>query len=399
MTVTDTTATETPTRAEAVQRASDLFPLIRENARRADDERHLPAEVVGAFKDAGLARILVPQRFGGWELDLTTHMEVAIELGRAGGAMGWVGSFLIDHPFLLAHFPEQAQADVWTEGDGPDSLLSTSFVPVGKVKVTDGGYQLSGTWSWASGVGHASWIMLGGLIHAEAGGPPEYRLFLVPRTDFTVADTWFSAGLRGSGSDDVTVDDAFVPEHRTLIMSTMREACSPGGAVHANTLYNQPFMSHGGHAMVSPAIGMARGVIDAWQEHVRDKSHSYTQEQVSASLPMQLTLAEAAVQVDAAELLLRRALARVDAGETMTLEDRVQHRRDITYGPQLLVKAVNGLMQMAGASGLRDDSPIQRGWRDIRAVSCHVFCNFNAAGENYGRMQFGFPLNPRDANF
>jgi len=387
-----------PTRTQAVQRACDLFPIIRDNARRADDERHLPSEVIAAFAESGLAKMLVPHRFGGWELDLTTHMEAAIELGRAGGAMGWVGSFLIDHPFILAHFDEQAQMDVWgTENAG--ALMSTSFVPVGKVDVVDGGYHLSGTWGWASGAAHASWIMLGGLIGGGPDGHPEYRLFLVPRADFDVVDTWYSAGLRGSGSDDVTVSGAFVPEHRTLVMTSMREATSPGGAVHANPLYNQPFMAHGGHAMVSPAIGMARGVIDAWQDHVRSKSHSYTREQVAAGLPMQLALAEASVQVDAAELLLRRCLTRVESGEPITLEDRVRHRRDITYVPQLLVKAVNNLMQLAGASGLRDESPIQRGWRDVRAVSCHVFCNFNAAGENYGRMAFGLPLNPRDANF
>jgi 3-hydroxy-9,10-secoandrosta-1,3,5(10)-triene-9,17-dione monooxygenase len=398
MSITTTEISASVTSEDAVERARGLFPLIRETARRADDERHLPAEVVQAFVDTGLVRTLVPRRWGGWELDLTTHMEIAIELGRAGGAMGWVGSFAIDHAFILAHFPEQAQADVWTTGDGPDALLSTSFVPVGKVTPADGGYRLSGDWSWASGVGHASWVMLGGLIPAESG-PPEYRLLLVPRAEFTVTDTWFSAGLRGSGSDNVVVADAFVPEHHTMVMTTMRDAVSPGGAVNPGAIYNQPFMAYGGHAMVSPAIGMARGVIDSWQEHVRSRAHSYTHEQVAAALPMQLTLAQAAVQVDAAELLLRRALARVDAGEPMTLQDRVQHRRDITFAPRLLVQAVNDLIQMAGASGLRDDSPIQRGWRDVRAVSCHVFCNFNAAGENYGRMAFGLPLNPRDTNY
>jgi 3-hydroxy-9,10-secoandrosta-1,3,5(10)-triene-9,17-dione monooxygenase len=156
-------------------------------------------------------------------------------------------------------------------------------------------------------------------------------------------------------------------------------------------------MAHGGHAMVSPAIGIARGMVEAWTEHVRTKTHSHTQEQVAAAVPMQLTLAEAAVRLDSAELLLRRSLAMVDSGATITLADRVRNRRDVTYVSRILVRAAEDLMQMAGASALRDDSPIQRGWRDVRAISCHVFCNFNAAAENYGRMQLGFPLNPRDA--
>jgi 3-hydroxy-9,10-secoandrosta-1,3,5(10)-triene-9,17-dione monooxygenase len=267
---------------------------------------------------------------------------------------------------------------------------------VGKVTAAPGGWSLSGNWAWASGVGYSQWIMIGGIVPGTAGHA-EYRLFLVPTSELTVVDTWYSAGLRGSGSDNVIADGVFVPEHRTVAMATLLEATSPGGKVNPAPLYNQPFMAHGGHAMVSPAIGIARGMVEAWQEHVRSKTHSYTQEQVAAAVPMQLCLAEAAVRIDSAELLLRRALRMVDSGAHITLEDRVRNRRDVTYVGRILVRAVEDLMQMAGASALRDESPIQRGWRDVRAISCHVFVNFNAAAENYGRMAFGYPLNPRDA--
>jgi 3-hydroxy-9,10-secoandrosta-1,3,5(10)-triene-9,17-dione monooxygenase len=137
-------------------------------------------------------------------------------------------------------------------------------------------------------------------------------------------------------------------------------------------------------------------VVEAGQDHVRSKANSYTQEQVAGAIPMQLTLAESATKIDCADLLVRRALEMAESDHEVTLEDRVRNRRDITYSTRLLVSAVNDLMGMAGASALRSESPIQRGWRDVRAVACHVFCNFNAAGENYGRMSFGFPLNPRD---
>ncbi len=383
---------------EVVERARSLFPFLRQLARKAEDERHLLPEMVAAVTDAGLVRTLVPKRWGGSELDLTTHMEIAIELGKAYGSAGWVGSFLIDHPFILAHFGEEAQRDVWGAG-GPDTLIATSFVPVGRVTPADGGWSLSGDWAWASGVGHADWIMLGGMVLRPAIERAEYRLFLVPTSEVTIADTWYSAGLRGSGSDNVVADGVFVPEHRTVAMDTLRDAHSPGAEVNAAPLYNQPFMSYGGHAMVAPAIGIARGVVDAWQEHVRSRTHSYTQDQVAAAIPMHLCLAEATVRIDSAELLLRRCLAMVDSGSEITLEDRVRNRSDITYASRLLVRAVEDLMQMAGASALRDESPIQRGWRDVRAISSHVFCNFNAAAENYGRMAFGFPLNPRDPFF
>jgi 3-hydroxy-9,10-secoandrosta-1,3,5(10)-triene-9,17-dione monooxygenase len=381
----------------SAERARELFPLLRRLARQADDERHLPPEMLNAFREAGFVRTLVPRRWGGRELDLTTHMEIAIELGRACGSMAWVGSFFIDHPFILAHFGEQAQHDVWGAGH-PDALIATSFVPVGQVRAADGGWSLTGDWAWASGAGYAEWFMLGGMVPTH-GEHLEYRLFLVPAGDVRVTDTWYSAGLRGSGSDNVAAADVFVPEHRTVAMDTLRDAHSPGAAVNTAPIYGQPFMSYGGHAMVAPAIGIARGVVEAWQEHVRARAHSYTREQVAAAIPMQLCVAEAEAGIDCAELLLRRCLALVDSGAEITLADRVRNRRDITYASRLLVRAVDDLMQMAGASALRDESPIQRGWRDVRAISSHVFCNFNAAAENYGRQVFGFPLNPRDPFF
>jgi 3-hydroxy-9,10-secoandrosta-1,3,5(10)-triene-9,17-dione monooxygenase len=388
-----------PTSTEdAVERARSLFGSIRERARETDDARHVPRELVDAFVETGLVRTLIPTRWGGTELGLLAHFDVSIEIAKAAGSMGWISSFFMAHSFFLAHFPEQAQADVWNQ-DGPDALIGTSFAPVGRVTPADGGWKLSGDWAWASGIEHCTWIMLGGVVPGPDGGAPEYRLFLLPTSEIEIVDTWYSAGLRGSGSDNVVVDDVFVPEHRTMAMEGMREGRSPGAEIHANPLYHRPQMSYDGSPMVAPAIGVARGVVDAWQDHVRSKSHSYTQEQIAAAIPMQLCLAESATQIDCADMLVRRALTQVESDATITLEDRVRNRRDITYATRLLVKAVNELMAMAGASALRDDSPIQRGWRDVRAISSHVFCNFNAAGENYGRMAFGSPLNPRDPFF
>ena len=385
-------------RQEAVERARSLAPLVRGLARAADDDRHLPAEMVEAFTDAGLVRGQVPKRWGGTELGLVAQLDVAIELGRAYGSMGWVASFLIDHGFLVAHFGEEAQRDVWG-ADGPDARIAASFVPVGEVTPADGGWRLSGDWSWASGVEHCQWILLGGLVIQPGDAHPEFRLFLVPTGEVAIVDTWYSAGLRGSGSDNVVCTDVFVPDHRTLVMETVREGRAPGTTVNAAPMYSAPFMTWGGHSMAAPAIGVARGVLDAWVEHARSKAHSWTQEQVSGALTMQVTLAEAATQIDCADMLVRRCLVQAESGDEITLDDRVRNRRDITYATNLLLDAVNGLMQMAGASALRDESPIQRGWRDVQAMSSHVFCNFNAAAENYGRMSFGLPLNPFDPFF
>jgi len=377
-------------------RARALFPLLRARARQLDDERHLTAEVVDALTDAGLVRTLVPTRWSGAGLTLLDALDATIEVARASGSAGWVQSFWSDHPHWVALFPDEAQQDVWA--GGPDARVATSFMPVGRVEPEDGGWLLSGRWTWASGVSHSDWVMLGGLV-ISPDGPPDNRLFLVPIGEVTVLDTWYSAGLRGSGSDDVVAERVFVPEHRTLRMLTAREGTSPGAHLHPTPALTAPMMTHAGYAMVGPAIGVARGALEAWQEHARTKAHSHTHQQVSEALPMQLQLAESAVLIDTAEMLVRRCLSVVESGEPLGIEHRVRHRRDISFAMRLVTRAVDGLMQMAGASALRETSPIQRGWRDVRAISTHIMLNFNAAGENYGRLGLGLPLNPKDPFF
>jgi 3-hydroxy-9,10-secoandrosta-1,3,5(10)-triene-9,17-dione monooxygenase len=381
---------------EIVERARGLFPVLRAQARRSDDERHLTTESVQAFVDARLARIVVPERFGGYGLGFTSVLDVAIELGRASGSMGWVGCFWADHAQWVALCAEEAQQEVWA--DGPDTRIATSFAPVGTVEPDDGGFRLSGDWPWASGIGHSHWVLLGAAVPRDDGGI-ENRLFLVPTGDVTVVDTWYNAGLRGSGSDNVVAESVFVPAHRTLSMLDVREGTAPGTRTNTGPVFTSPLMTHAGYGMIAPAIGVAYGVIDAWAETAKSKAHTYTKEQLAAALPMQMRLAESTALVETAEATVRRCLETVERGEATTLEHRVRNRRDISFAMTMVTRAVDDLMQMAGAGALRDESPIQRGWRDVRAIACHVMLNFNAAAENYGRFALGLPLNERDPFF
>lgn len=378
-----------------VARARDLFPLIRGRAVDAERARHLPLETVEAYTAAGLVRTLVPKRWGGFELDFSTAVDVAAEIGRADGSHGWVLSYYTDHAYLVALFDERAQADVWA--DGPDARVATSFVPAGKVTPADGGYRLSGAYAWASGIAHSEWIIVGGLIFG--GDHPEYRLMLVPRSDYRVEDVWHNAGLSATGSDTVHFDDVFIPAHRTVVMETMREGRSPGAAVNPHPMYAVPLIGIASHAILGPAIGIARGGVEAWTEFAKAKVHSYSQEQIAAGAPVQIRLAQISGEIDAAELLVRRAVATVERWSPLTLDERVRNRRDFTLAMRMLVRAMDDLLQVGGASGLFETSPIQRAWRDVHAISTHVTMNFEAAGENYGRAALGLPLNPRDPFF
>ena len=394
-------AESVPTRPELVARARGLFGLIRDSAQDAERERHLPDAWVAAYTDAGLLRTLVPRRFGGYELSFSDALDAGIEIGRADGSAGWVFTYYTDHNYLVALWPDQGQQDVWR--DGPDTRVATSFVPHGTVQRADGGYRLSGRWPWCSGARHSDWIILGGLVFPEDGegaaGHPHLRLFLVPRSDFTVHDVWENAGLAATGSDDVSVEDRFVPEHRTVDMALLREGHGPGTEGNPNPVYAAPIIAVASYALLAPALGAARGGLESWLEAARAKVHSYTGEQISASAPIQIRLSHVAAQIDAAELLVRRCLAEVEGPGTVSLDTRVRNRRDWTMAIRMLVAAMDELIQVAGASGMLLRSPIQRAWRDVHTISAHVTMNFEAAGENYGRMALGLPLNPRDPFF
>lgn len=377
-------------------KARELADVFRAQALASETKRSLSDETVTAFEQSGLVRLLVPARFGGYEQDFRYAVDVLEAMGAGDGSAGWVCGYWIEHSYLVALFPAGGQEAVWA--DGPDARVSTSFAPRGTVQIVDGGYQVTGQWPWCSGVDHASWMILGGLVFSE-GQPPHLRLFLVPNSDYRVVDTWHNAGLTGTGSNDVVLESVFVPEERTCDMALMREGVSPGGQVNDNPIYHVPFMASELYALVATGVGIARGAVDAWIGFAREKVQSYSGEQIAEGAPLQIRLAELTADIDAADLLLRRAVDSLSDTAGVTMEIRVRNRRDFTAAMRKLVQAVDSLLQVGGASGLFLSNPIQRGWRDVHAISTHIMMNFENAGQNFGRMALGQPLNPKDPFF
>jgi len=382
-----------PSGDELIQRARALAPKLRERALRAERDRNIPRESVDEYIDAGLIRTIMPKRWGGYEHDHEVAFDIAIELGRSTcGSSAWCLNYLSDHAGILAHFPDEAQHDVWT--NNADACIATSAAPTGKVETASGGYRLDGQWSWASGIRHSQWIMIGGLVHRAGEHHPDMRLFLVPTSDLKVLDTWYCAGLRGTGSNTVELTDVFVPEHRSVSFSTLRDAVSPGSKINAAPIYRTPFIAVHTYALLGPALGLARGGYADFVEWTRQRYLTYTALNVAQHVPVQIRVAEIAAQIDAAELLARRcfAIAREDYTQ-VTLGQRLLLRRDFTYAMRMLRAAMDDLIKISGSSGLRDDNCVQRCWRDVHAISSHVVMNFDVAAENFGRVEFGLGRN------
>src|SRR5439155_14945750 len=314
-----------------LQRVRALLPSLRERAVPAERLRRLPAETFADFQEAGLFRCLQPKRYGGYELDPATLYQAVIEVGAVCGSTGWILGVIGIHNWHLALFAPQAQDDVW--GKDTSVQVSTSLAPTGTVTRVDGGFRLQGRWSFSSGCDFCHWAALGGIVPPlEAGAPPDVRTFLVPRSDYTIDDTWYAVGLCGTGSKDVVVADAFVPEYRTHSYRDAFHLTNPGTVVNDGPLYRLPFGILFPNALAAPAIGVALGALDHFREQTKTRVNPRDKSRVAEDPFTQFHLAEAAADVHAARDRLfanfTAMIELVEAGKPIPLEQRARYRWD-----------------------------------------------------------------------
>lgn len=369
--------------AGVIERAKMCALAIRERALEAEKARRQPVETIQELTNAGLTRLLTPRYWGGDEIDFETVVEAVVEISKADASAGWCYSFILIHNWFLAHYPEQAQRDIWA--DSPDVILADSFIPAGKVTRVAGGYRLRGSWAWVSGIDHSSWVMLAGLMpepltsRFEAGP----QLFLLPPGDYEVEDTWFVAGLEASGSKTVIVKDAFVPAHRVVSMLALREGVSPGAALNTNLMYRQPLILLFPVGLVAPIIGATMGAYDLWCEMTRIKSTRMTGVPLSSFTHHQIRIAETSAEIASMRLLMQQNLVVARIEET-TQDQRMESQRNFAYIAQLALRAVERIYLTSGGSANYKSNPLQRFWRDIHAMAVHAAIGWDSNGEAYG---------------
>lgn len=317
---------------EFIGRAQALVPAVRTRARQAEQLRQLPEETFREFQDAGLFRALQPVRFGGFELEPASFYEAVIEIGTACASSAWVLGVLGVHQWHIALFPPRAQEEVWSQD--PSAVASSSYPPTGQVERVAGGFRLSGRWSFSSGCDYTGWALLGGVVRSqrEAGTLPEVLAFLVPRRDYRVEDTWQVAGLVGTGSNDIVIDEAFVPEYRVTSFLDGFQQRGPGQALNTAPLYRVPLGPMFFYGIAAPAIGAALGALRTYQEQSRSRRARIDASKIAADPDAQVRFAEAAAAIDAVRLQLYRnfdeLMEHARAGTLVPLERRAQYRFD-----------------------------------------------------------------------
>lgn len=372
------------------QRVDQLLPAIRERAAQGENDRSIPAVSAQEFLDAGLARILTPRQYGGAELGIKTWVDASIAIATADAAHGWVASLIIHHPHYLAQFPEAAQAAVWA--DGPDVAIAGTLTPTSRIEPAQGGYRISGRISYLSGVDHCSWIMVGGMLPGP-GGRPDWTLFMVPPGFYEVEDTWHTTGMRGTGSNTVVYEDVFVPHDHTVRVEDMRDGTSPGGRVNASPYFRAPWITYAPLTFTAPMLGAARGALESYRAWTAERSSLFGSK-VAEFVSIQTRLARAATDLDLAEMLTYRAVEVAEAPEPASPELRTRTYRDISRSSELIVAAMDTVMQISGSAGFADDSMIQRAWRDVHFASSHVILNPEVSYAAWGREQLGLERDP-----
>ena len=373
--------------SQSVARAAALGDRLAARAERTEAERRMLPETLADLRTAGLLRLFQPRRYGGAEAPLTEATAVISTLARACGSTAWVASVYTDHSVLLGKFDPLAADEVW--GSTPDALISAGYMPAGTVERVPGGWQIAGTWGFASGCDHADWLLLGSLL-PDATGVPTPSLCLVSRKEVEIEDNWHVLGLCGTGSKNIRVDGVHVPVHRTLALTDANGDRVPNGRT-VTPLYQLPHVSTVPFMFSATGLGIAESLLDAMIAAIKQtQSRGQRLADIQA---LQIHVAESAAEIDCARQLLERdteqAMAAVEAGRILTLKEKIRNRRDQAYMVKLCRSAVDRLFAAAGSRGLFESHVAQRKFRDMCAMSTHAALGWDIAATSWGRVAFG----------
>jgi 3-hydroxy-9,10-secoandrosta-1,3,5(10)-triene-9,17-dione monooxygenase len=380
------------THDEAVSRARDMIPLLREEAPKCEELRRLTPAVMDALNRSGLFRYLQPKVWGGMELPFVAYFDIPEMLSRGDISVGWVVTNLGSHHRNLAWWDARAQEEVWG-ADRDAGIASGIAYPQGRGVPADGGIMLTGQWGLSSGTDHSDWSMLACIVR---GGEKivDYMYCLVHRSEYEVVDDWHTLGMRATSSKTVRCKDVFVPAHRALSMHVAREGHAwPGTLVHRNPLYRIPISALGGHGIGGCLVGNARAALEAAIALVKSRSTNYTGARMRDFQTVQLRIGAAGAQIDAAALILRNDCVDVqrtyEAGGTYDTEMRLRCKRNCALAAKLCMEAVSSLHEMAGANGIYDSDPLQRLFRDARAAAGHFSFSTDAQLPPWGLVALG----------
>jgi len=375
---------------EALRRAREIVPLLRERAQKCEEARVLLPENEKLLHETGLFRFHQPKRFGGMELPFVAVVDIVSELARGCPSTAWNVGNLGCHHWILAYYAPETQHELWDAN--PDVLIASSIaLAAGRGKKANDGFVVSGRWPFSSGVDNSDWNMLAVTIYDEDGKTPvDWRLCLVPKSDYKVIDTWYAMGMVGTGSKDIEAKEVFVPERRALALQRCRGGAEhPGAALNKSALFKIPIVASAGHPLSATCLGTAEGAFDHVREVFVKRTGTYTGAKVSDFQAVQVKLARARCLIDSARCLMRESALVFQNNESLDIEAKLRLRAQNAFAVAQAREAVETLWSFYGANAIYTRDPLQRYLRDVQAASQHFSFNFDIAGAAFGLNALG----------
>jgi 3-hydroxy-9,10-secoandrosta-1,3,5(10)-triene-9,17-dione monooxygenase len=379
---------------EALRRAREAVPILRERAQAAEDARVLIRENEQLLHETGLFRFHQPKIFGGMELEFVALVDIAAELARGCPSTAWNVGNVACHHWILGYYDPETQHEVWDAN--PDALIASSIaLAAGRARKAPGGFVVNGRWPFSSAVDNCDWNMLAVTVYDDDSKTTiDWRLCLVPKSDYAVIDTWFAMGMAATGSKDVAVTEVFVPERRALALARCRGGLEhPGAALNPGPLFRIPIVAASSHPLAPAAVGAAEGAYELFCASMAKRAGTYTGARVADFQAVQIKLARARCLIDSARQLLRSSAvafqAAAERNDVPDLETKLRFRAQSAFAVNQAREAVETLWSCYGAQGLYIRDPLQRHLRDVFAINQHFSFNFDIAGSAYGLHALG----------
>lgn len=380
------------TTSRSVTITDEFVAALADRAQQAEELRKLPADTIRDATDSGLLDLLIPRRFGGLEAPYPEILDHVRRLAHGCTSSAWTLGFYTLHGWITALFDEQAQQEAFA--DRP-YLAPAPLAPTGTAEPRDGGFTLSGRWSWATGIMQANWVMVGAIV---TGDKPDAILALLPVSDARVEDVWHTDGMRATGSNDVVVENAFVPSHRTIRVRDLYAGRPPGAALHDNPSYRWPMVPALALLAAMPALGTAERVTDLYATRLSERVLAYQMVKQKDKPAARIRLGDARIRLRALRALLDGTVATIEgtlaAGETVDLRTRAQARLAAARIVHESKAVIGSLLEASGASVHFLDHPMQRARRDVDVLSGHVVFDHDEIREITGSLEIGMEISP-----
>lgn len=371
---------------ELIERARAMIPTLKQRAINDEMERCVSKETVAEIKNAGLIGVMKPAKWGGHELNPMVFSEIGMALAEGDMAVAWVYGLWANHAYHLSFYDDQAQADVWSDTD-KEPLISSSYSPAGKAVKVDGGYQLSGRWKWSSGSAHSDWLLLSSF---PSDKPGEVVCFLVPRKDISIIDTWFVTGLKSTGSNDIVVEDVFVPEYRGLAFSDLFKGTSPG--TNEGPLYKLSPITVFYRVITLPMIGALQAMVDEFV--VTGEARSTSSGPITENPDALLALGQAIGAVEEMKHIQRQTFETLmdlaERGETASISDRMRYRYQSSYVAETCVQNAKALFEAtSGLAMMEEATSTGRIYRNLISARQHIGSQYRKYARSLAADRFG----------